>query len=215
MMRILIKLGVGALLALSWSVQADMMSDVASVQKAWAHVQYEVSGKAQKTEYLPVVEQATKLKESHPKSAEAYIWSGIVQSSYAGVKGGLGAMKFAKAAKADFEKAMALDDKALSGSAYTSMGILYAKVPGWPIGFGNKDKAKAMLEKALELNPNGIDSNYFYADYLVDQKQHAEAKEYALKAQQAPARPDRPVADKGRQAEISVLLAKIKKWTGM
>ncbi len=215
MMRNLIKLAAVGLLGLSGMVQADVMSDVASVQKAWAHVNYEVSGKTQKTEYLPVVEQAIKLKQSHPQSAEAYIWSGIVQSSYAGVKGGLGAMKFAKAAKADFEKAMALDDKALSGSAYTSMGILYAKVPGWPIGFGNKDKAKTMLEKALELNPNGIDSNYFYADYLAEQKQYVEAKEYALKAQQASARPDRPVADKGRQAEVSALLTKIKKWTGM
>ena len=72
-----------------------------------------------------------------------------------------------------------------------------------------------MLEKALELNPDGIDSNYFYADYLVGEKQYAEAKPYLLKAQQAPARSNRPVADKGRQAEVSALLAKIKNWTGM
>ncbi len=209
------KLGLAALLAVSFSVQADVMSDVADIQKAWAHANYEVSGKAQKTAYEPVVKQALKLEADYPDAAEAHVWSGIVQSSYAGVKGGLGAMKFAKAAKANFEKAIEIDGNVLSGSAYTSLGILYAKVPGWPIGFGSKDKAKAMLEKGLAINPDGIDSNYFYADYLVDQEQHAEAKSYLLKAQQAAARPNRPIADKGRQAEVSALLAKIKQWTGM
>jgi hypothetical protein len=57
---------------------------------------------------------------------------------------------------------MAIDPRALQGSAYTSLGSLYYQVPGWPIGFGDDKRAEAMLLKALEINPDGIDPNYFY-----------------------------------------------------
>lgn len=105
---------------------------------------------------------------------------------------------------------MKLDDKAMDGSAYTSLGTLYAKVPGWPIGFGDDDKAETMLKKALTINPTGIDSNYFYAQYLIDNNHYKEAETYLLKAQQAPARPSRPLADKGRQQEIEKSLQQVR-----
>jgi len=43
----------------------------------------------------------------------------------------------------------------LNGSVYNSLGSLYAKVPGWPLGFGDKKKAQAYFEKALAINRTG------------------------------------------------------------
>ena len=80
------------------------------------------------------------------------VWLGIVQSSHAGAKGGLGALGLAKKARASLESALALDPKALDGSAYTSLGTLYYKVPGFPLGFGNKDKAQEFLRNVLAAN---------------------------------------------------------------
>lgn len=71
-------------------------------------------------------------------------------------------------------------------SAYTSLGTLYDQVPGWPIGFGDAAKAEAMLREALRINPNGIDSNYFWADHLYRQKRYPEATTALHKALQAP-----------------------------
>ena len=105
---------------------------------------------------------------------------------------------------------MKVDDQALDGSAYTSLGTLYASVPGWPVGFGSDKKAAKMLQKAIEINPDGIDSNYFYADYLLQEKQYKKAEEYLLKAQNAAPRPDRPVADEGRQEEIHAALSIVR-----
>jgi hypothetical protein len=34
-------------------------------------------------------------------------------------------------------------------------------VPGWPIAYGDTNKADALLKKALVINPNTIDANYF------------------------------------------------------
>ena len=98
----------------------------------------------------------------------------------------------------------------LDGSAYNSLGVLYYKVPGWPIGFGDKDKARELLQQALAINPQGIDPNYFYAEYLVETKHADEAVPYLERALQAPPRPGRNVADAGRREEARALLARIR-----
>jgi len=192
-----------------WAI-ADVMAEVVQLQKRWAEVNYTLKSKQQNSAFELLITDADKVIASYPSAAEAWIWRGIINSSFAGAKGGLGAMSFAKAAKTDFEKALTINDSALSGSAYTSLGTLYFKVPGWPIGFGDDDKAKEMLETALTLNPDGIDSNYFYAEFLREQRRYDKAEQYLVKAQQAPDRPSRPLADKGRHVEIEQSLAKVR-----
>ena len=123
---------------------------------------------------------------------------------------GLGALSLAKDAKKAFEQALELDAKALDGSAYTSLGSLYYQVPGWPIGFGNDDKARELLEKAIALNPEGIDSNYFLGDFLYRQGDTVGARRALQKALRAPARPERALADEGRRKEIESLLAAMR-----
>jgi Tfp pilus assembly protein PilF len=83
-------------------------------------------------------------------------------------------------------------------------------VPGWPIGFGDDDKAREMLQKALALNPNGIDANYFLGDFLYRKGDYQAARRALDKALQAPSRPDRPLADEGRRKEIEALLAAMR-----
>ena len=106
---------------------------------------------------------------------------------------------------------MKIDDKALDGSAYASLGTLYSNVPGWPLGFGSDKKAVQLLQKALEINPDGIDPNYFYAEHLLGKKDFESAEKYLLKARRAMPRADQVVADRGRQRAIRVALAQVRK----
>jgi tetratricopeptide (TPR) repeat protein len=180
---------------------------VAELQHDWAVANYELSGDAQDAAFDALIAKADAAVASNARSAELLIWNGIIKSSYAGAKGGLGALSLAKDARDSLEAALKVDDKALDGSAYTSLATLYSNVPGWPVGFGNDKKAIQLFEKALEINPDGIDSNYFYADYLLSKKKFEEAEKYLLKAQNAAPRPDRPVADAGRHREIIAALS--------
>ncbi|MEY4642908.1 MAG: hypothetical protein RLZZ227_2902 [Pseudomonadota bacterium] len=198
-----------AALLLSAYTRADLAGDVQHLQQRWAEVNYQLEGSAQLSAFEQLVADAERIVAANPGAAEALIWSGIVKSTYAGAKGGLGALSLAKASKADLEQALASNPEALQGSAYTSLGALYYSVPGWPLGFGDDDKAEELLMQALALNPDGIDSNYFYADYLISTGRYAEAREYLLKAQHAAPRPGRTLADSGRQQEISVKLQQI------
>jgi tetratricopeptide (TPR) repeat protein len=183
--------------------RADVDADVRRLQERWAEVNYQLEGKTQLSAFEQLAAEADVAVRTNPGAAEPLIWRGIIKSTYAGAKGGLGALALAKDSKADLEQAMEINPEALQGSAYTSLGALYYSVPGWPLGFGDDKKAEALLKKALELNPEGIDSNYFYATFLIDQRRYDEARPYLLKAQQAAPRPGRALADSGRQGEIS------------
>lgn len=79
-----------------------------------------------------------------------------------------------------------------------------------PVGFGSNKKAEQHLKKALEINPDGVDSNYFYGDYLIDRKRYDEAIVALNKAKASPDRPDQPLADQGRRAEIDKAIAMTK-----
>jgi len=186
-------------------------AELLSIQQAWAHVNYETpAGDARAQAFDALEKRAEKFARQNPQRAEALIWEAIIESSYAGAKGGLGALGLAKEARGNLEAALKLDPSALDGSAYTSLGTLYFKVPGFPLGFGDHDKARELLKKALEINPNGIDPNYFFAEFLYEQGDYAKALQHLDRASKAPPRPGRELADKGRQADIAALAAKVK-----
>jgi len=191
-----------------WAAPVD--DAVAELQRDWEVIRYQAPAAEREKRFESLSAKAHKVAETYPGRSEPLIWEGIIVSSWAGEKGGVGALSLVKQAKADYEQAIQIDAKALDGSAYNSLGVLYYKVPGWPLGFGDKAKAKEMLQKALALNPNGIDPNFFYAEYLVETKKTDEAVAYLEKALNAPARPGRQIADAGRRDEIRALLAKIK-----
>ena len=203
--------GIAALFTAS-SLAATSSSTVAAenfnmqllnLQQHWAKVNYQLVDDAQEDGFENLLKQAQELVAANPDNANSLVWLGIIESSYAGAKGGIGALSLAKDRKSV--------DSALNGSAYASLGTLYHKVPGWPLGFGDDDTAKEMLEKAMLINPNGLDSNYFYGEFLFDEKEYKKAKKHLTHALQAAAREERPVADEFRRIEINQLMAKVDK----
>lgn len=182
---------------------ASSVDPLITIQKKWAVCQYQSQDKEHQVYCLEkLIERNQKALDEQPERPELKVWLAINKGSLAGVNGGLGALSLVKEAKVLLEQVIEQAPETLDGSAYTSLGSLYYQVPGWPIGFGDDEMAEKMLKKALEINPDGIDSNYFYGDFLVEDGRKADALTYLKRAQQAKARPDRPLADMGRQKEI-------------
>lgn len=199
-----------ALFASAGAQAGPLEEGLTEIQHDWEVIRYQTPSAEREKRFELLAAKAHKLSESQPGRSEALIWEGIVVSSWAGEKGGLGALGLAKQAKALYENAIKIDGNALDGSAYNSLGVLYYKVPRWPVGFGDKDKARELLQKALAINPKGIDPNFFYGEYLLETKQPAEALGYLERALQAPARPARQIADTGRREEARQLIEKAK-----
>ncbi|MCZ8116053.1 hypothetical protein [Silanimonas sp.] len=189
---------------------APAASPVATLQTRWAEIKYGQPANAQADAFEALAKEADAVVAAHPRDAAVLTWRGIIEASWAGAKGGLGALSLVKKAKADFEAALAIDDAVLDGSAHTSLGSLYYQVPGWPVGFGDEDAAREHLEAGLRMNPAGIDSNYFWADFLRDQGDDAGAIAAFRKALAAPPRPGRESADAGRRGEIEAALAALE-----
>jgi tetratricopeptide (TPR) repeat protein len=202
----------GLVLAGSLPARADDGFDAAlqAVRDAWAIANYQTAAGERPAAFEKLVAQSAQFAARYPQRAEALIWDGIVLSTYAGVKGGFGALGPAKQAYARFQEAITIDDKALDGSAHTSIGTLYHKVPGFPIAFGSDKKAREHLQQALQINPRGIDANFFYAEFLYDEGEYRKAMQHLETALAAPPRPGREIADAGRRAEIEALMAKVR-----
>lgn len=188
-----------------------LQSELLAIQQDWARINYQAADDDRKAaEFEALEKRAAAFVAANPGRAEPLIWQGIVLSTWAGAKGGLGALGLAKRARQPLEAALKIDPNALDGSAYTSLGTLYAKVPGFPAGFGDDDRAEQLLKSALKVNPDGIDPNYFYGEFLLDEDRYAEAVTFLTKALAAAPRPNRELADKGRRAEAEALLAKAR-----
>lgn len=190
--------------------QAATPEQLLPFQQRWAEIQYSLDQKAQADAFDDLATQLADQLTAQPHDPELMIWQGIVLSSQAGAKGGLGALKLVKQARTLFEAAIEQDASALNGSALTSLATLYHQVPGWPLGFGSDDKAQELFEQALAINPDSIDNNYFYAAFLLEKGDNTRAKALLNKALAAPARPGRQQADAGRREEIHTLLQQLK-----
>lgn len=208
--------GVLAALGLVGAAQCEepFDTDLAAVRDDWGIANYRTPPAEREAAFEKLIARAAATTAKYPGRPEPLIWEGIVLSTYAGVKGGMGALGPAKQARAKFEAALAIDERALDGSAHTSLGTLLHKVPGFPIAFGSDKKARMHLEKALAINPAGIDANYFYGEFLYDEGEYAEALRHLETALKAPPRPGRLVADEGRRQEIRALIAKAKQELG-
>jgi tetratricopeptide (TPR) repeat protein len=198
-----------ALVTSAFASDSMMPQDVAAIAHRWAFISYQMPEKEREEAFKNLAAEADRLASASPGRAEPLVWEAIVLASYAKVQGGMGALSKVRKARDLLLAAKRIDPDTLNGSIYTALGHLYAKVPGWPIGFGDREEARALLQTALEVNPTGIDPNYFYADFLANQGDYAKAREYLNRALAAPARPGREDADAGRRRDIERLLAEI------
>lgn len=193
---------------------ANLDAAVADIGHQWAKAYYATPDKDKDAAFAEVISSAKNTAQQFPGKAAPIVWEAIALSSAAKVEGGFGALRKAREARDLLLNAESLDPTVINGAVYTSLGSLYANVPGWPIGFGDKKKARGYLEKAIALAPADIDSNYFYADFLANEGEYAKSAEYVKHALAAPPRPGREDADAGRRQEARSLLAMLQQKHG-
>lgn len=187
-----------------------MNGAIMDVAHKWAHIMYQMEDEdGREAQLKSLVAMTDKMVGDYPGRAEPLIWDSVVTSSEARFANPFSALGLAKRAREMLEQAGRIDYHALDGAVPTSLGTLYFMVPGFPIGFGDNDKARQYLEEAVAISPNGLDANFFYGDFLYREKEYGNAAAALKRALGAPADRARPVWDAGRRAEARDILKKI------
>jgi tetratricopeptide (TPR) repeat protein len=191
-----------------------LKADLLHLSLEWEHVKFEIGNRDEQEKEMAVIAQhAADIAQRYQGRPEAIIWDGIIISEQASMASENGspfkALGFAKRARDILDGAEKIDPMAVDAGAPTSLGVLYYRVPGFPIGFGDKAKARHFLEEAVKNAPNGLDANYFYGDFLYEQHEYPEAIKVLEHALALPAHPERPIWDRSRRLVIKELLAKM------
>jgi hypothetical protein len=194
--------------------QPDFVKEEArTIQGAWARTFYESPPQKQPEEYKSLLDQATLLKNKNPDRAEPLIVEAIILCTYSGSNIGLNSINMLEEARGLLERAINISPSALDGAAYVTLGNLYRRLPGWPILYGDNELAKHYFEAGLKLFPNGLDTNYFYGDYLLSQGAFEKAVTFLERATNAQVRPWLKISDAKLKTESanSLIAAKNRK----
>lgn len=180
----------------------------------WAEIRYQQPDvdKEQKIKELKILaDEARRRATDRPDGVDFHLWQGIITSSQASLIGGLAALNMAKEARDILEAALKKEHGEARAYGTAALGALYGKVPGWPIGFGSSKKAQALFDTAMKLEPNNIDVNALYGEFLLDERRYKEAEAVLLHVRSLPVRPQYRVAEEGRKAEVERALVRLEK----
>ncbi|GHE20482.1 hypothetical protein C1H70_15645 [Halomonas urumqiensis] len=186
-------------------------SDVEALEQRWEEVTTQLPQDQRGDALGELAERAEWLVSAHPGEAVPLIWHGIIEASHARERGGFGALGSARSARDSLEAAIEIDPQGGNGSAYVTLGALYDRVPGRPLGFGNSETAERMFERALAIRPEGIDVNFYYAAFLEEEGRLDEALAHAKRAVDGQARASREVSDEALRRDARVLLARLSR----
>lgn len=194
------------------AMDPDLSSAVHHLESEWERIKFSIpEGSTQTQQMNALGEEADKTAARFPNHVAAMIWDGIITSERASLANPLSALGLAKRARDILEAANKIDPVALDAGAPTSLGVLYYRVPGFPIGFGDKKRARQLLEQATKLSPQGMDAWYFYGDFLMAQDEVPQAVEAFRHALNIPRNANRPLWDDNRRLLIQQILSKITK----
>jgi tetratricopeptide (TPR) repeat protein len=206
--------------ALSVSAQASedtsLKSELLRLAHDWEHVKLQVIDRDdQERQMAGLAKRAGKIAEQYENFPDPIVWLGIITSEQASLANENGspmkALELAKRARDILEMAEKTDPATMDAGAPTTLGLLYDRVPSFPIGFGDRIKARYYLQEAVRYAPNGLDANYFYGDFLYRQGEQAEAIKVLGRALTLPELSNRPIWDRSRRAEIRKILSHLQK----
>ncbi len=207
------------LVALSACAQASenpsLKSELLRLAHDWEHVKLQVSDRDdQERQMENLVQRAGKIAEQYENIPDPIIWVGIITSEQASLASDNGspmkALELAKRARDILEKVEKTNPETMDAGAPTTLGVLYDRVPGFPIGFGDTARARYYLQEAIRSAPNGLDANFFYGDFLFKLGERSEAAKILERALTLPELSNRPLWDRSLRAAIRQTLSEIQ-----
>jgi len=193
----------------------SLKSELLRLSHDWEHVKLQVSDRDdQEKQMASLAQRAGQIAKQYENIPDPIVWVGIITSEQASIANDNGspikALQFAKRARNILEEVEKTNPETMDAGAPTILGVLYDRVPGFPIGFGDKARARHYLEEAIRSAPNGLDANFFYGDFLYKHGEQSEAAKVLERALTLPELSSRPIWDRSLRAAIRQTLSEIQ-----
>ena len=191
-------------------------TELASIAEGWDEARYEITDESTQIVALRVLAtQAEVLARRFPEDVRVRIWQGIILAGEADDADWMDALGYARQANqillaAERERL----DRSATAMVETALGALYGQAPGFPISFGDARIAEEHFRRGLAADPNGVEANFYYGDFLARQHRYREAQPLLQRALQAPPRPGRETGDQGLHRLAAELLAQVRQRLG-
>ena len=185
------------------------------VEQRWAGAVYESTGRQKSKALATLLGDVRQLASTHGDNPKAVAWHGIIAHECVRNHCASNSSKLRREARDALLKAESMGPGSLGSLVYGSLGGLYAETSSSLGGFGSKVRGIGYMWKAIVLDPEGLDSNYLYAELLVDEERYKEAHEILLKASTAIVRPGHERADRGRREQAFALLSRVESELGI
>ncbi len=199
------------LLLASTQCLADNLQNVLQdIETEWATIYYGTPKSQQGSAYATLLDKTVKLANQYPQDTNTLFWQAVVKASYADRQDPVSALDAIYEVRDLLNKVITINPRTINGSAYVVLGTLYHKAPAWPIAFGDDEKASKSFQAALKISPDGMDSNYYYGEFLLANNQLKEAEIYFKKASVAPVRTRQQYADTQLQNAAKQALNRLK-----
>lgn len=165
----------------------------------WIDIKYAEMTKEERLNHLS--DFVTKAK---PITSEDKLWILIAESTRMSLLPKFKALDLSKEVIQGFEKELAQINTPTEKMAAGILAYIYAKVPGWPIGIGSKQKSKEWIEKIKSFDQEAdvafyLAQAYFYLDKKEISKNY---KEIAIKKYEI----ECSLYNQGRINELNLLI---------
>jgi hypothetical protein len=178
------------------------------IEDRWATAAFETQGRQQGRDLKMLLSDVRDLHNRYPDRSEAATWHGVVARTNMEVRG---SMRLAREARDALLQAESLDPLVFGGLVYANLGALYSETTSSFTGFGNKVRGIGYLWKAMVVDPDGIDSNFLYAEVLFSEKDYVAARDALLRASKTPVRSSHAKADRARKSQVATFLADVER----
>lgn len=179
-----------------------------SIEAEWASIYFSSETRDKENAYTRLLDRTKELAKQLPDSPELMFWQATIIASRAEHQPPIEALDAIHKAQDLLLKTISIKPDTLDGSALITLGSLYYQAPGWPIAFGDDKKAEQYLKKGLQINPRGIESNFYYGQYLLNKDRPEQAIEYFKIALKGPVREEQKFADSSLKEKIKIIISK-------
>jgi tetratricopeptide (TPR) repeat protein len=190
----------------------NLDAEFASIAQGWDEARYGISDERTQIVALGLLTvQLASLAERYPCDARIRVWQGVILAGEADDSDWIDALRLAGEARSVLQSVSGAPlDRDATIMREVTLGALYAQAPPFPISFGDAREAEAHFRRALAVDPNGLEPNYYFADFLFRQHRYREANTVAQTALRAAPRANRDLGDRGERGDLTELLAAIR-----